>query len=183
MRPPIDEPICLSEPSPSWVEAFASERDRIRQLLSLPTEHIGSTAVPDLPAKPIIDIQLGVPTYPVPPDTVHVLELLGYENLGEGGVPGRLYFRRRGPQPFNVHVVRFGGEHWANNIALREYLRQSASARNIYATAKQEAISQGANSLLSYSAAKADVVASLLSQALHMSANKSLATTHERSCS
>jgi GrpB-like predicted nucleotidyltransferase (UPF0157 family) len=179
MRSQVDEPICLSEPSRSWVETFASERTRIRRLLPLPVEHIGSTAVPDLPAKPIVDIQLGAPVYPVPLDTVHALERLGYENLGESGVPGRLYFRRRGPQSFNVHIVRFGGDHWTNNIALREYLRTSASARNIYANAKREAISRGASSLLAYSAAKADVVASLLMQARapEMSGNKSLERT------
>jgi GrpB-like predicted nucleotidyltransferase (UPF0157 family) len=181
MRPPVDEPVCLSEPSQSWVEAFTFERDRIRQLLSLPIEHIGSTAVPDLLAKPIIDIQLGVSDYPVPPDTVHALERLEYENLGESGVPGRLYFRRRGPQSFNVHVVRFGGEHWTNNIALRDYLRTSASARSIYEKAKRDAISHGASSLLSYSAAKADVVASLLLQARapQMSSSESLERTRD----
>jgi GrpB-like predicted nucleotidyltransferase (UPF0157 family) len=61
--------------------------------------------------------------------------------------------------------VEHDGEHWRKNIALRDYLRTSESAREAYGAAKRAAIEQGANSLLSYSAAKADVIARILMRA------------------
>jgi GrpB-like predicted nucleotidyltransferase (UPF0157 family) len=163
---PVDEPVHLHESTDAWRRTFAAERQRILGGLQLPLEHIGSTAVPGLLAKPIIDIQIGAPSYPPPEELVRALQCLGYESLGESGVPGRLYFRRRDQAAFNVHVVLHGGGHWCNNLALRDYLRRSSAARDTYARAKQDAIARAAGGLLAYSAAKADAVASLLAQAL-----------------
>jgi GrpB-like predicted nucleotidyltransferase (UPF0157 family) len=118
-----------------------------------------------LVAKPIVDIQVGVPTFPPPRSVSQALTRLGYESLGEAGVPGRMYWRLRGPRSFNVHVVRMMGEHWRNSLSLRDYLRESSVARDRYAAAKRAAVAAGAKSLLAYSEAKNDVVASLLSQA------------------
>jgi GrpB-like predicted nucleotidyltransferase (UPF0157 family) len=61
MESQVDEPVHPSEPSQSWVDAFETERARIQHRLSLPVEHIGSTSVPGLLAKPIVDIQIGIP--------------------------------------------------------------------------------------------------------------------------
>ena len=54
---------------------------------------------------------------------------LGYESLGEAGVAGRLYFCLREEFSVNVHVVQLRGEHWSNNLVIRDFLRRSASAR------------------------------------------------------
>jgi len=94
---------------------------------------------------------------------------LGYENLGEAGVSERLYFRRRVPEAFNLHVVRRGGKHWVSNLALRDYLRTHAPARRRYAETKRHALASGQNTLLSYSEAKARVINEMLSQALEWS--------------
>lgn len=110
-------------------------------------------------------MQVAVPSYPPSRAFIEALERLGYENLGEAGVPGRLYFCLRGKQAFNVHVVQASGEHWFNNIALREYLRHSPCARERYAQAKLAAVASGTTRLQAYSAAKSSIVASLLAQA------------------
>lgn len=94
----------------------------------------------------------------------------GYENLGEAALPGRLYFRLRGEHSINLHVVLKGDGHWRNNLALRDYLRASSSARERYARAKAAAVAAGATGLLAYSAAKADVVLGLLQEALAQAA-------------
>ncbi len=73
---------------------------------------------PGLIAKPIIDLMLGVDRFPPSAELQTAIERLGYEPLGEAGVPGRLYFRRRGAQHDNLHVVLKGGAHWTNNLAL-----------------------------------------------------------------
>ena len=167
--PLLDEPVRVSSYQPEWAIQFAAEQRRINEALrTAPAdlEHIGSTAVPGLAAKPVIDLMLGVNGYPPSPGLLQEVERLGYESLGEAGVPGRLYFRLRNAAHANLHVVLKGGTHWLSNLALREYLRAHAGARERYAQAKLVAIEAGATSLLSYSAAKAEVLSSLLQEAL-----------------
>jgi GrpB-like predicted nucleotidyltransferase (UPF0157 family) len=166
MNTQLDELVYLSEPSDDWAAVFSAESARLHQALTATIEHIGSTAVPGLLAKPIVDIQVGVPEYPPSLALVEALGRLGYKNFGEAGVSGRLYFGFRGDRAFNVHVVQIDGQHWRNNLALRDLLRRSASAREQYTRAKVAAAEGGATTLLAYSAAKASVVASLLSRAL-----------------
>lgn len=165
----LDECVSVTPYQPAWPAMFASEHRRLREKLPISDEdleHIGSTAVPALTAKPIIDLMLGVDQFPPSAELQNAIEGLGYEPLGEAGVPGRLYFRCRGVQHANLHVVLKGGAHWTNNLALREYLRTNMKARERYALAKQAAVASGARSLLAYSAAKADFVRRLLQEAL-----------------
>lgn len=165
----IDEPVLLADYDEAWPSAFSEERNRLAAALRVPQdrlEHIGSTAVPGLLAKPVIDIMLGVERWPPDTTLIHAISRAGYEFLGEAGVPERLYFRLRGPTSFNLHVVRLDGTHWRANLALRDYLRRSESARSRYARAKLAAVSAGNTTLLAYSAAKSAVIADLLSAAL-----------------
>ena len=136
-------------------------------------EHIGSTAVPGLLAKPIVDIMVGVIPFPPSASWSAAVVVLGYEALGEAGVPGRLYFRQRGRVPCNVHVVEHGGAHWVSNLALRDYLRRSPEAAARYASAKRAAIAAGATTLLTYSEAKGRVIEALVSRALNRPGNRS----------
>jgi GrpB-like predicted nucleotidyltransferase (UPF0157 family) len=165
----IDEAIELSEYQATWPRVFDEEQGRICQVLEIPSqglEHVGSTAVPGLVAKPIVDLMLGVGEFPPDEELLKRIEPLGWEALGEAGVPGRLYFRMRGARQANLHVVLRRGTHWINNLAVRDYLRKNAGARQRYANAKYEAVSHGARTLLRYSAQKADFVSMLLKEAL-----------------
>ena len=165
----IDEPVHVLEYESLWPELYLAERARVAGALVIHAqfmEHIGSTAVPGLASKPIIDIMLGVSGWPPTQTIEEKISHLGYESLGEAGVPERLYFRLRSSTNFNLHVVRLHGNHWRSNIALREYLRGSESARLRYQQAKRAAIMAGANTLLAYSQAKSDIIAALLQEAL-----------------
>ena len=164
----LDEEVALVAHDPAWAPAFEAERARIARTFDLAAdsiEHIGSTAVAGLTAKPVIDMMLGVTSLPPAGDLLSRLEILGYENLGEEGVPGRVYLRLRGARDFNLHIVERGGTHWTNNLALRDLLRHDAAARERYAAAKQAALANGGTRLLAYSAAKHSAVAELLSVA------------------
>jgi GrpB-like predicted nucleotidyltransferase (UPF0157 family) len=164
----LDEPVHLVPYDRAWSGVAQTECTRIAQALGVPIvdlEHIGSTAVPGLVAKPVIDLMLGTPHYPPPPALQSAVIALGYEALGEAGVPGRAYHRLRGAMSFNLHIVRKAGAHWSDNLALRDYLTTSASARQRYTQAKQAALASGALTLLPYSAAKAALVAELLQEA------------------
>jgi GrpB-like predicted nucleotidyltransferase (UPF0157 family) len=163
----LDEPVTLAPYDAAWPAAFETEQRRLRDTLSVTPdalEHIGSTAVPGLIAKPVVDMMLGLPRYPPPDEVINRLTILGYEDMREANVPGRRFLRLREGQSFNLHIVERGGEHWTNNLGLRDYLRSDAGARERYAAAKRAALEKG-DRLLAYSAAKQAVLAELVKEA------------------
>jgi GrpB-like predicted nucleotidyltransferase (UPF0157 family) len=164
----VDEFVHVVEPDSRWPCMFSIEQTRLADALGVARdriEHIGSTAVPGLVAKPIIDIMVGVDSFPPTPAIADAVSSLGFECLGEAEVPGRIYFRRRGIENFNVHVVEFSGAIWQNNIRLRDYLAAFPEARSRYSAAKRQIVQGGATRLLAYSVAKSSIVEELLSEA------------------
>jgi GrpB-like predicted nucleotidyltransferase (UPF0157 family) len=166
----LDENVELVPYDDAWPDIYDQERFRIALAFGVfpksgLIQHIGSTAVPGLIAKPVVDLMVGVGKWPPPPALIKGICGLGYENLGEAGVPERVYLRLRGTRNFNAHVVRRSSAHWANNIALRELLRSDAAAREKYAAAKITALNKGGGRLLAYSAAKHAAVAELIATA------------------
>lgn len=93
------------------------------------------------------------------------LEALGYTSLGEAGVPGREYFRRRGAHDTNLAVVEWRGAHWRHGLLLRDYLRAHPASAEQYGRSKRAAGAGGARTLLAYSAQKADNVTELIEAA------------------
>jgi GrpB-like predicted nucleotidyltransferase (UPF0157 family) len=165
----VDEPVTLVSYDAAWPEAFTRERRRITEAVALADdriEHIGSTAVPGLSAKPVVDLMIGVDRLPPSHDLLARLEILGYQNLGEAGVPGRVYLRiRGGEREFNVHVMERGGGLWKDNIALRELLRADPVARERYERGKVGAMQAGGGRLKGYSDAKHPLITELLATA------------------
>lgn len=164
----IDEPVELAPYQPEWATHFERAAARLRSALALgidAIEHIGSTAVPGLAAKPIIDILLGTDCYPPPEAQSRVIEALGYECLGEAGVPGRIYYRKRGGISYNLHVTMRAGEIWNANVTLRDYLRSHPEQARRYGAYKCEAIAKHPHSLLAYSRLKEPMILELLVKA------------------
>jgi GrpB-like predicted nucleotidyltransferase (UPF0157 family) len=164
----IDEQITVEPYDPAWAAQFARERDILCHALSIEpsrVEHIGSTAVIGMHAKPIVDIMLGLDSFPASPAVSDRLRSLGYEAFGEAGVPGRLYFRKRLPTAFNVQAVSFAGPLWKDNLLLRDFLTAHPAEARRYADEKQHAFDAGHRTLLAYSAAKASILAELLAAA------------------
>jgi len=164
----LDEPVEIVDFDPRRARAYRGERDRLRLALataSLKFEHIGSTAVPGLAGKPVVDLMLGASpaVWAIRDELRPKILALGYDDLGEAGVPGRLHFRRRTPlRSFNVSLVEENGEQWRANLAFRDYLRARPDEAAAYASAKREAVAGGARTLLAYSAAKAPAVEAIL---------------------
>jgi len=118
----LDEPIHLEKHNPFWRDWFIQEQERLCSLLHVgfnPIEHIGSTAIPGIDAKPVIDIMIGVETFPPAQSLSDTLITPGYEAMGEAGVPERLYFRYRGLRSFNGQLVQREGHHWNIDTLLR----------------------------------------------------------------
>jgi GrpB-like predicted nucleotidyltransferase (UPF0157 family) len=107
----IDEPIPLEEYDEQWVQHYEAERDRILAAMSdivVGIEHFGSTSIPGMVAKPIIDILVGVESLALRSKDIERLRRLGYEGFGEAGVASRLYFRKRGTPSYNLAIVEWG---------------------------------------------------------------------------
>ncbi len=161
-----DEPVHVEAYDPAWEQlGHALVRDLSRQLAwaSADVEHIGSTSVPGLDAKPVIDVQVGCAPALVPL-VVEAVRGMGFEHLGTAGVPGREYLRRRSADPANVHVMERGGRLWRDNMVFRDFLRARPDVARRYARTKREA-AERAPTLLAYSALKARTVAEIMAAA------------------
>jgi NAD-dependent protein deacetylase/lipoamidase len=123
-----EPPLEVVDYDPEWLRRYEEEATRVRAALGdsvVELEHMGSTAVPGLAGKPVIDISAGLTRAELSPAQVAAMEGLGYEYLGENGLPGRLFFRRdeAGRRAFHVHAVEHVGEQWHRHRAFRDYLR------------------------------------------------------------
>ena len=107
--------------------------------LGAKVEHVSSTAVPGLEAKPIIDLLIGLADRRDIDEAARRLSTIGWQDLGEAGVAGRRYMRIRGGSAFNLHIVLVDQENWVNNLALRDYLRSHPNEAVEYAAAKRKA--------------------------------------------
>ena len=118
----------LAEHDPAWSERFDSEAEALRRALgavAVQIEHVGSTAIPGIAAKPTIDIAVGVTTLDLPPEAVAGLEGLGYAFAEDELRSWELRYRRGTGVPWEaiVHVVEWGGEYWDLFLRFRDALR------------------------------------------------------------
>jgi len=160
--------IQLAEANDSWANAFSTEKSRIQRVLVHidPTvEHIGSTAVPGLLAKPIIDLGILL-TRPEDISTVeNLLVFIGYIYRGDkGSMGGHLFVLEKEPEvrTYHVHVIIQGDLAWDRYIRFRDLLRNSAGLRQQYALLKQNLAQQLNNDRSAYMAAKTHFIADAL---------------------
>ncbi|MEU6717117.1 GrpB family protein [Nonomuraea sp. NPDC046802] len=162
---PDDEPVRVVEYDPEWAVLGAELVEQVGGELRgwlVEVEHIGSTAVPGLDAKPVIDLQVGCEE----PDVAAVLRRirrLGFDHLGQQGTDEwREYLRRRsGGCLANIHVVERGGRLWTDNVMFRDYLRNHPQAAADYARVKRAA-AHAAGRLRRYSELKASTVMQIM---------------------
>lgn len=139
--PPV--PVEVVPYDPTWVGLFEAERAKVEGVLGHLVdggvleriEHMGSTSVPGLCAKPTIDMLGQIQPYPPGAAEIAALETIGYIWRGEYGLPGRTYFTK-GPHEYHLHLVTFESDHWGRHLVFRDYLRTHADARDRYATLK-----------------------------------------------
>jgi trehalose 6-phosphate synthase/phosphatase len=130
---------------PDWPRRFDEERRILAGVFAgshAVIEHVGSTAVPGLGAKPIIDILIGVPILIDVERRIPALETAGYEYVHEDEQPfaDRRYFRKPSTKPrrFHVHCVLIGGDFWLRQLAFRDYLRAHPEAAAAYYDLKRD---------------------------------------------
>jgi GrpB-like predicted nucleotidyltransferase (UPF0157 family) len=162
-----EEYITIHDYDPSWPALFAGERAKIAGALgdAIAIEHMGSTAVPGLEAKPIVDIIASVGHLPLGEDQIRGLNRLGYECLGESGVPGRAYCRKGEPHPFNLHIVQYESSLWDHNLLFRDYLQAHPDEARRYGSLKRKLAADAGHSLLLYSDRKSRFISRTLERA------------------
>ena len=134
--------ITVREYDPAWKEMYCKEKCRIIGILGsecISVYHIGSTSVPGLAAKPIIDIMVSVRTLSGVDSCRESFEAIGYEWLGEFGIPGRRYLRKGGDErTHQMHIFQCDDRYnIERHLAFRSYLGKHADAREAYAALKK----------------------------------------------
>jgi len=150
----------------NWVHLFHEEADQIRQILKdelIDIHHIGSTAVPNLKAKPIIDIMPVVADIQIIDSFNAKMIEIGYEPLGELGIKGRRYFRKGGEnRTHQVHMFQYDNTYEIErHLAVRDYLRSHAQDVIDYGNLKEQLAIQFPKDIEGYSDGKNDFVQSL----------------------
>lgn len=163
----MEDHIEVVEYDASWPALYREELERLREAMpgASAFEHIGSTAVPGLAAKPTIDLMAGSDDLEVPDSAVRALERLGYRYLGEYGIPGRHFFRKGLPPSHHLHWVRRGGDFWTKQLVFRDYLLGHKEAARDYEKVKLALAKKFAHDRPSYTAAKTDVILRVQEQA------------------
>ena len=169
-RAPLNAPIRLLDYDPNWPGMFRREVVRIRDALgdrALRIEHVGSTSVPRLAAKPIIDIVLAVADSSAEPSYLPDLEAIGYVlRIREPDWYEHRVFK--GPDTdINLHVLSAGCPEVDRMLLLRDWLRADEADRVLYERTKRQLAGRHWKYAQNYADAKTEVIEAILDRALH----------------
>ncbi|MVM41798.1 GrpB family protein [Spirosoma sp. HMF3257] len=157
-------PVIISTYNPDWPELAQQELDRLGQLLGsnlVAGEHIGSTALPGLAAKPVLDLMPVVHSLEALDRHRSAIEALGYEWYGEHGLPQRRFCARtdaNGNRLSNVHFFASTSPDIRRHLAFRDYLRAHPAIADAYQVEKRRAADLHPLDSLAYNLEKADWV-------------------------
>jgi GrpB-like predicted nucleotidyltransferase (UPF0157 family) len=124
-----------------WHQLFAEEKARLHQAVGdcvIAIEHVGSTSICGIAAKPIIDIAVSLEKIADGERCVEPLENIGYEYRGEHGIAGRCYFVKGEPRTHHLHLVESNSGFWASHLLFRDYLREHPKTGKEYEMLKKE---------------------------------------------
>ena len=167
----FDPAIRVVEYDPAWPALAAAEMRRIKAAVgevAVRIDHVGSTAVPGLAAKPIVDLQLAVEALKPRARYVEPLQGLGYLFAPDPESPDFHFFGlpAERPRTHNLHVCAAGSEHELRHLALRDYLRAHPAQVAEYAACKRDLVARHPGDRLAYIDGKDRYVAALEGRAL-----------------
>lgn len=151
-----------------WPGLFEHERGRITAAIGehvLDVQHVGSTSIPGMPAKPIIDIGIAVNNFEEAQVCIAPMQALGYEYKGEFGIPRRHYFIKGEPRTHHVHMVEKDSHDWEAMNLFRDYLRVHQEAAREYADLKLRLACEHRNDRETYTDRKGPFIQMVLEQA------------------
>lgn len=155
----FDPAIRIVDHDPAWADAARHELARVAEALgatAVRLEHVGSTSVPGLGAKPIIDLQVSVVDIERMDDYVAPLERLGYLFAPDPAFPDYHYFAKphARPRTHHLHVCEHGSHQELRHLAVRDYLRAHAHEAARYEALKRELVRRHPQDRLAYVAGK-----------------------------
>ncbi len=165
-------PVRIVDYNPSWPEWYRQEKGALISALGdllISVEHIGSTSVEGLSAKPIIDILAGVANLQDADLSIEHLEHIGYEYVPEyeKELPNRRYFRKgKASKHVHLHMVEIDSVFWRRQLAFRDYLRVHPETAREYDQLKRELAVQYGRDRSGYTEAKSEFIRSVETQAL-----------------
>lgn len=169
----MPDPVVIVDYDPAWPAAFAAEKARLLAAIApwvAAFEHMGSTAVPGLAAKPVIDMMIGLRGLEDAPPCIERLTALGYEYMPqfEDLMPERRYFRRfvEGVRTHQIHMVEVDTPFWARHLAFRDHLIGHEDARDRYGALKRDLAIRYAGDRGAYTDAKTDFIRGIEALAL-----------------
>lgn len=157
--------VVLVKHDPDWAQVYETEKRRIRTALAdlaLDIQHCGSTAVPDIRAKPILDLLVGVALLSRGHECVRPLQEIGYDYLGDELVPNEHFFGKGAPRTHHLHLVEWHGSSWHEKVLFRDRLRADREVARLYEARKMALAARFPNDRASYTKAKATFIAGVL---------------------
>jgi GrpB-like predicted nucleotidyltransferase (UPF0157 family) len=166
-------PIVVIDYDPAWPAMFERERANVAAALgplAVIIEHVGSTAVPGLAAKPIIDLLIGARSLPeARAHGIAALQALGYTYVPEyrSFLPDELFFRKGvgGPWTHHLHVMEPSNPRWEHRLLFRDYLRAHPEAAQDYVTLKRRLAATCKDDIAAYRNGKDAFVADAMAKA------------------
>lgn len=158
--------------NPQWQQAFNTESQSIASIIDrnlVLIHHIGSTAIPHIYAKPIIDILVEVKEINLVTKKTSAMIALGYEAMGEFGLIGRRYFRKEnslGIRTHHVHIYETNSSEIKRHLAFRDYMIAHPQAAEQYSLLKQELAKKYPDNIESYMDGKNDFIKRIEKKAL-----------------
>lgn len=158
--------ITVVDYDPRWPVRFAELRDRLWAVVdghAAAIEHVGSTAVPGLAAKPIIDLDIVVDSPAMLPLVIRRLDTIGYRHQGDRGIPGREAFRSpEGSVAHHLYLCPRDALALRNHLAVRDHLRADAESARQYGELKQRLAAAHRSDSDGYTTAKTGFLLAIL---------------------
>lgn len=153
--------VLLVDHNPAWSQAFTAEAARIRAALGpmvIDLQHFGSTSIPTIRAKPILDLLLGIADFDRGPLLAPALAAIGYDYVPHAGVPNDHIFGKGADRTHLLHVVAYDGPNWRRNIRFRDRLLANPALAQSYETLKDHLAVEFADNRPAYTDAKQEFI-------------------------
>ena len=153
-----------------WSAQYEKASEEVKEVFGsaiLGMEHIGSTSVYGLSAKPIIDFMVGVQDLSVVNPFIEPLRDIRFEHVFHPELPNRRFFRRgeRGAGTHHLHIYTFGSDEWNQNLLFRNYLRANSGALKRYEQLKKQLANQYPQDRAAYTKAKHPFITEIIEMA------------------
>jgi GrpB-like predicted nucleotidyltransferase (UPF0157 family) len=180
-------PVVIVDYDPQWPIRYQEEKGRILEAIGrviVAIEHIGSTAVPGLGAKPIIDIMVAVSHLADAEECIEPLQGMGYEYAPklEVSMPQRRYFDKGPPggRTHHLHMVELASEFWQRHLLFRDFLRDHPQVAREYDQLKRELAARYGSDRVGYTEAKTPFIRSVEARARALTIPQRAPTGHLR---